>query len=36
MCVKEKDLSFKCGNDFSSLSQNNNWNNYIYSKSKIS
>ena len=29
---KEKDLSFKCGNDFSSLSQNNNWNNYIYSK----
>ena len=29
---KSKNLSCKSGNDFSPLSQNNNWNNYIYSK----
>ena len=29
---KESNLSIKSGNDFFFLSQNNNWNNYIYSK----
>ena len=29
---KENNLSIKSGNDFFFLSQNNNWNNYIFSK----